>query len=121
MEEDTFTDGGWAISATFAPELLDKGIAATRRELLKWWKDGVTAQELEDRKKGIVGEFQLSLASSDGVSTAILTAVQRGYDLSYLDEYPRRIQALTVEDVNRAIRKYIDPDKLVLVKAGTVR
>src|SRR5690606_13623939 len=34
--DDTFNDGTWSITATFAPELLEKGIASTRRELLKW-------------------------------------------------------------------------------------
>jgi zinc protease len=46
--------------------------------------------------------------------------VLRGYPVSWLDEYPRAIDALTLEDVNRAIKKHIDFEKMVLVKAGTV-
>src|ERR1700761_3474692 len=40
MGDDTLVDGSWDISASFAPQLLQKGVASTRRELMKWWKDG---------------------------------------------------------------------------------
>jgi zinc protease len=43
LSEDNFTDGSWRISASFAPQLLDQGLAATRRELQHWWLHGVTA------------------------------------------------------------------------------
>jgi zinc protease len=46
--------------------------------------------------------------------------VLRGYPVSWLDDYPRAIEALTLDDVNRAIKKHIDPQKMVFVKAGTV-
>ena len=54
------------------------------------------------------------------VSAALQQAVLRGYPVSWLDEYPRAIAALTLEDVNHAIKTHINPAKLVLVKAGTV-
>ena len=42
----------WDISASFAPALLEKGIASTRRELDRWWKDGVTEEELASAQAG---------------------------------------------------------------------
>ena len=120
LSNDTFTDGTWSINATFAPQLLDKGIASTRRELTRWWTDGVTAQELADRKQNVIGTYQVSLATTGGVANALLAAIQRGYGVSWLDEYPTAINALTLEQVNRAIRAHIDPTKLVLVEAGTL-
>ena len=35
VSEDSIVDGKWDISASFAPALLEKGIASTRRELQK--------------------------------------------------------------------------------------
>lgn len=118
---DTFTDGSWSIGATFAPQLLDKGIASTRRELGKWWTQGVTAKEVADRKESLIGGYQVGLATTAGLAGALLAAVQRGYDVTWLDEYPQAIAALTVEQVNAAIKKHLDPNKMVLVKAGTVK
>jgi len=117
---DTFVDGSWAITASFSPQLLDQGVASTRRELDKWWQSGVTAAELEARKTNLVGSFQANLATSEGMAGAILQALERGKPLTWLDDYPKAIQALTVGQVNAAIKKYLDPLSMVLVKVGTV-
>ncbi len=37
-----------------------------------------------------------------------------------LDQYPGIIQDISLEEVNTAIKKYIDPKKLVIVAAGSV-
>ena len=50
----------------------------------------------------------------------MLNALQRGYGPEWLDEYPRRLQALTLEDVNASIKTLLDPDKMVSVQAGTL-
>ncbi len=118
--EDSITDGEWAISASFAPALLDKGIASTRRELDKWWSDGITDTELADRKQGLVGGYFVGLSTTGGVAATILTSIQRGYDLSWLDGYPAAINALTRTQVNSAIKTHLNPAAMVLVKAGSV-
>jgi zinc protease len=120
VTEDSIADGAWDISASFAPSLLDKGIAATRRELDNWWQAGITDAELSTRKQGIVGGYLVSLSTTGGLATAILTAVQRGYDVSWLDGYPEAIKALTRDQVNNAIRSHLDPKSMVLVEAGSV-
>lgn len=120
MGDDALNDGYWKISATFAPSLLEKGAASTQRELLKWARDGVTAEELVARKTNLIGSYQVSLATTVGLAGALQQAVLRGYPVSWLDDYPRAIEAITLDEVNRAIKKHIDPEKMVLVKAGTV-
>ena len=89
MSDDTFADGEWAISASFAPSLLDKGLASTRRVLDTWWQEGVTEAELSARKQGLVGGYFVGLSTTGGLAGAILNSVQRGYDVSWLDGYPR--------------------------------
>ena len=61
VSDDSIVDGEWAISASFAPALLEKGVASTRRELNKWWSDGISDSELADRKQGIVGGYLVGL------------------------------------------------------------
>ena len=46
--------------------------------------------------------------------------LNRGMPLEFADEYPARVQAITREQVNGAIRKHLDPATMTLVKAGTV-
>jgi zinc protease len=118
--EDSFTDGAWELDASFAPALLDKGVAAARRELQNWWKNGVTDKELADRKEGIVGSYLVSLSTTAGLANSIMTAIQRGYGLDWLDRYPDAVNALTLDQVNGAIARHLDPAAMVLVEAGSV-
>jgi zinc protease len=120
MRDDGIADGVWEISASFAPTLLPKGVESTRREVAKWWKDGVSEQELAAHKQGLTGSYFVSLSTTLGLAETILVNAQRGYDLSWLDAYPRALKALTREQVNTAIRAHINPNALVLVEAGSV-
>lgn len=120
MAQDAFSDGEWRIVATFAPEKLEEGLASTKRQLTLWHDQGVTAQELQDRKGNLVGTFKVSLATTEGLAGALLAAKHRGYDPTWLDEYPKRVEALTLEQVNDAVKKYVKPDAMILIKAGTL-
>jgi zinc protease len=120
VSEDSIVDGIWDISASFAPALLEKGLASTRRELKLWWNDGVTEKELAARKQGLIGGYLVGLSTTAGLGSAIMTNLQRGYDVSRVDELPAAINALTREEVNGAIKKHLNPGAMVLVEAGSV-
>jgi zinc protease len=120
MGEDSVVDGAWEITASFAPSLLNKGVASTRRELERWWKDGVTEQELAAHKQGLIGSYFVSLATTTGLAETILVGVQRGYDLNWLDGYPAALKALSVAQVNAAIKAHINPGAMTLIEAGSM-
>jgi len=121
VSEDSITDGVWQIYASFAPALLDKGVASTRRELQKWWADGVTEAELADHKQGLIGGYFVGLSTTAGLAGTIVASIQRGYDLNWLDGYPAAVRALTRAQVNAAIKTRLDPGAMVLVEAGSVK
>ena len=120
VSNDSYTNGDWRIAANFSPELLEKGLAATRRELKSWYEQGVNADEVARTKTNLAGSFQVGLATTDGMAGTLLATVNRGYPLSWIDEYPQKLTELTVEQVNAAIKKHLQPDSFVLIKAGTV-
>jgi len=118
--DDSIVDGAWEISASFAPALLAKGVDSTRREVAKWWKDGVTDQELAARKQGAIGSYFVGLSTTLGLAETILINTQRGFDPTWLDAYPKALKALSREQVNAAIKTHLKPSALVLVEAGSV-
>ncbi len=120
LSADSFATGTWQIGADFAPELLENGLASTRRELDKWYRDGITAAELERVKTYLVGSFKVGLATTDGLASTLLEAIHRGLDPSWLDQYPGRIEQLSLAEVNGAIKKHLAPEKMIVIKAGTV-
>jgi zinc protease len=109
----------WVISATFAPSLLKQGLASTDRELTKWCRDGITESELDYRKSALAGSHRVSLATSGGLANVLLNTVRRGLKLSWIDEYPKTVAALSLKQVNSAIKQYVNPEDLVTVRAGT--
>ena len=117
---DAFREGVWFIKATFAPALLDRGLASTRRELTSWWRDGVTADELAYRKSAAAGQFTVGLETTSGLAEQLLRCSERGFDVVWLDEFPAKVRALTLDRVNAAVKKHLDPEKMVTVKAGTL-
>ena len=120
LGNDMFNDGDWRITATFAPALLDKGIASTQRQLTLWYDAGVTPAEISARKSNLIGGFKVDLATTGGLANTLLAAVNRGYGPAWLDEYPAKVQALSDEQVNAAIKKYLKPQSMVVVRAGSL-
>ncbi len=113
------TGGTFLIASSFAPQLLDRGIASTRRELDRWYRDGITAEELVDSKTAAIGRQRIRLETTGGMASALIDAIARGDQPSALDAEAARINAVTLEQVNAAIRKYGDPARLMVVRAGT--
>lgn len=120
LSGDTFSDGEFAISGTFSPDLLAKGYNSTMREFKRWVNEGVTEEELKAAKTRAIGGYKVGLSTTRGMASRLLSITQRGYEPSYMDEYPDLINTVTLDQVNSAIKKYIHPEKVVTVVAGTV-
>ena len=112
-------DGYWSIWGTFAPNLLQKGKEAAVDQINGWVR-GVTEDELNAKKETITGSYKVGLATTGGLAGQILRNTERGYDDAMLDEYPGIIQGMKLEEINDAVQKYIIPNKLVIVAAGSV-
>lgn len=113
-------DGYWITHGTFAPELVVKGKASTLTQIKKWIKKGVTSAELEMKKNTITGSYKVGLATTSGMAVAILDILERGKEVTYIDDYVDEINALTLDQVNAAIRNYIHLDRLVTICAGSI-
>ena len=117
---DTFTDGHWKIVATFGPALLAQGIASTQRELRRWYAEGITEEEFANRQTNLIGSYKVGLTTTEGLASTLLATAQRGLPMSWVDEYPLRVAALTRAQVNAALRRHLHPETMALVQAGTV-
>ena len=114
------TDGYWYVGGTFAPELLSKGESSTLREIKKWAKEGVTNEEVAVAKSTLTGSYKVAFDSTGGLAGGILAAVVDWGGLSHLDDYPEKINSITPEQVNDAIKKYISVEDLYEVAAGSI-
>src|SRR5207247_3227073 len=78
----------------------------------------VSAVELDNAKHAIVGQFALQFENPQALLLNIITQKLYGLPADYWDTYPQKIQALTVDDVQRVARKYIDLDHLQIIAVG---
>jgi zinc protease len=117
---DTFSDGRWWIQGTFSPNLLAQGYSSTMREFKRWVNEGLTQDEFDATISRLTGSFKVGLENTNGMASTILRFAERGYEMSYMDEYTEKLNNLTLAEVNSVITKYVNPDKVVTVVAGTV-
>ena len=113
-------NGHWHTWGTFAPDLVDKGIASTLEQIKKWYDNGISKEELDAKKTTINGLFKVSLDTTGGVIDKILTNAEKGREITYLDNYTKLISELDKNKVNEVINKYIDPDKFTTSISGSI-
>ena len=58
--------------------------------------------------------------TTGGLANRILSNDEKNRDLSYLDDYPSKINSVSIDSINNAIKTYVDPLNLVEVSAGTL-
>lgn len=114
-QDDGGSFGAYAISA---PENTAKVEATFKEEIHKMLNEGFSADELEAAKSGWL-QSQTVNRSQDGRLTGQLSNNLRlDRDMQWSEALEEKIAKITVEDVNKAMKKYIHPDKMVYVKAG---
>ena len=87
-------------------------------ELRKTLRDGFTAAELAAAKKAIRDD-RIGARSSDGGLMNLITArEQYQRTLAWDEQLDAKLQALTLEQVNSAFRRYVDASKISIVKGG---
>jgi zinc protease len=117
---DILTPGHWLLAASFAPRMLEDGLKATREVVRQWHEDGVSEDEVRAAIETLTGSYLVGLSTTGSVAGQVHSFMQRGFAPEYIDAYPLRVRALTVEDVNRAIRQYFNPAQLTEVVAGSL-
>jgi zinc protease len=109
---------GLSISAIVNPQNMAKLEKCVADELDRLLRDGVTAEELDQARQGYL-QTQKVGRSSDGALAGTLAALRHlGRTMAWDAELEKKIAALTPDQVNAALRKHIDPKKLVVVAAG---
>lgn len=86
--------------------------------LADYLKTGPTQKELDDAKRELSGSFPLSTASNADIVGQLGAMGFYNLPLSYLEDFMKQSQALTVEQVKAALNKHLSADKMVIVTAG---
>ncbi|MEP6907222.1 MAG: insulinase family protein, partial [Pseudoxanthomonas sp.] len=110
--------GSFNIQAIAAPQNMDKVEVAIREELARLVKDGITTEELRDAVSGTITERQQARAEDGSIAGMLTDQLYYGRDMRFTAELDARYLALTLEQVNAAIRKHLKPEALTVYNAG---
>jgi zinc protease len=90
------------------------------KEIRKIRDEAPSQQEVEDAIKYLTGSLAFRTISCDQVAGLLLAVDRYGLGLDYLDDYRKAVSAVSAKDVQTVARKYLDPDRLVIVAVGAI-
>ncbi|QLE51216.1 insulinase family protein [Nostoc sp. C057] len=110
--------GPFLIQMQTAPGDTQKAIASTLALLKQLREQGVTEAEFNTAKRSLTNSYPVDLANPSNVSSIILDNAVLGLSRSEIRDFPQRIQAVTMAQMQQAIEDLIKPENLVIVTAG---
>ncbi len=108
----------WSSRAGINPDNVERAISSITAEVERLRTEPVDADELADAQAYLTGVLPLAFETSDGVAATLLNIEYFDLGLDYLERYPGIINALTVEDLQRAAQSHLDPTRLAIGIAG---
>jgi zinc protease len=110
--------GPWRAGGNMRTEVTEGALAEFFNEIRRIRDEKVPLAEMEESKRSIVASFALSLEQPSRVLAFAIT--RKLYDLptDYWDVYAAKIAAVTVDDIQRIARKYLDPEKIQIAAVG---
>jgi zinc protease len=101
-----------------SPDNLTLALAGLRHEIARIVKEPVTSAEVEMARDYLTGSFVFHFQKNLQIADFLADAETYALGFDYLERYPERIHAVTVDDVSRVARTYIDPEHLTTVVVG---
>jgi zinc protease len=110
--------GLFVASSPVRTEVTEGTIREFMNEFKRIRDEKVSATELDNAKRAIIGSFALSLENPQGRLQNIITQKLYNLPANYWETYPQKVEAMTVDDVQRVAQKYIDLNHLQIVAVG---
>lgn len=110
--------GSFFAYAIYAPENAEKLEVAFRDEIRKATNEGFTKEEVEDARKGLLQAANVSRANDRELAGKLNNYLFLKRTLKWDEEFEKKLASVTAEEVNAAMKKYITPQNISIVKAG---
>jgi zinc protease len=87
-------------------------------EFWRLQRDRVSERELSDAKAYLTGSFPLTIETPNAIATQIVNVLFYGLPVGDLQNFRERVNAVTVDDIQRVAKLYLKPDRLSVVLVG---
>jgi zinc protease len=105
------------------PDKLETAVEAVLRELKKVTEEGLTEDEVARAKKYLIGNFEIGLQTNGAQANQMSLDELYGLGFDHYQRYPREIEKVTKEDVDRVAKKYLHVETyaIAIVRPPQVR
>jgi zinc protease len=95
-----------------------EALAVVQATLAGFVKDGPTEKELVAAKQNIMGGFPLRIDSNRKIHDNLAMIGFYRLPLTYLEDFVKNVERVTVADIVDAFRRRVHPDRMVTVVVG---
>jgi len=111
-------EGGF--NATVQTANPKEAIGLMLRDIKEMYDSGATKKELEKARNYYTGSFPLTYASTGGKLGQVRAMELYGFGMDWLDKFPDKVRAVTLDEVNKTARDHLTPSKYWMVVLGPV-
>ena len=108
----------WRLYAIYAPDKLAVLRRGVEEELSRLLEGGITEAELLDAKKSLLEQRKLSRAQDVSLASALLGQIATGRAMAFSAALDAAIAEVRLDTVNAALRRHLNPGRLLQVYAG---
>jgi zinc protease len=106
------------VTVSTNPVNIDKVTAAVMEELQQFLKDGPTDREVAEAKQAYVEAQKVGRTGDAAIAGQIVSNLNTDRTFAFIADQEQAILALSPTKVAEAFRKHVDPQKLVIIRAG---
>jgi zinc protease len=111
-------EGPFIIGMQTKGEQAKEALGVARKVVEDFVAQGPTAKELAAAKKNIIGGFPLRIDSNRKIHEYLAVIGFYRLPLTYLDDFTKKVDAVTAEQVRSAFQRRVHPERLVTVVVG---
>jgi zinc protease len=95
-----------------------EALRVTQAVLREFLEHGPTGAEVAAAKRGIIDGFPLRIDTNSEIHGYLALIGFYRLPLTYLEDFVRDVERVTIPQIRAAFKRHIDPDRLVTVVVG---
>ncbi|MCI5066832.1 pitrilysin family protein [Acidovorax sp.] len=110
--------GAFTVGLQTRPDQAREAVKVSRDVIARFVAEGPTEAELRAAKDNLIGGFALRIDSNKKLLGNVANIAWNELPLDYLDQWTKKVEALTVADVRAAMARKLQPERMVTVVVG---
>jgi len=110
--------GAFTVGLQTRPDQAAQAVQVSRDVIARFVAEGPTEAELRAAKDNLIGGFALRIDSNRKLLGNVANIAWNDLPLDYLEQWTKKVEALTVADVRTAMAKKLQPERMVTVVVG---